>query len=411
MHGRFFCLLLLLGAAGCSSGRARPTPTLSPAPEKPRIESDLARITLTEEAARSLKIRTSSPRSGPIQDQLLLPGWVMVPPGNEVAITAPVAGYVLAGEGPIPGHPVKENAVLFRLRPVLSPLEQIQLATLKRGVESELTKARESVALAEKEFERTTELHEKKLRGQQDLEQASTRLRHAREDLQSARDKLDLFGKAAEKSTLPPLNLTAPRSATVLSVHVSPGQYVSAAAPLVTLADLSELWLRVPVPEADLLRLDRKAPARILLRPEPGKDSVPLTASLKTVVPTVDPTRRTADVIYELPPAARERGLQARDQMVQVRVPVDSRSNESLVPCDAVVYDAHAGAWLYLERTTSQDKGRVYERRRVELGPLDGKLVAVRRRTERGTEPACKPEDRVVVEGAALLFSREFYKP
>jgi multidrug efflux pump subunit AcrA (membrane-fusion protein) len=120
------------------------------------------------------------------------------------------------------------------------------------------------------------------------------------------------------------------------------------------------------------------------------------------LVPMVDVARRTADVIYDLPSSAREHGLVARDQMVQVGVPVDGRRNESLIPYSAVVYDAHAGAWIYIDRSAG-DKGRVYERRRVDLGPMQGEDVAVR--------PPCKPDDRVVVEGAGLLFSREFYKP
>jgi RND family efflux transporter MFP subunit len=415
MRRRFLCLLILAGAVGCGTGSAQPKPAPAPVAEKPRVESELARITLSEEAAHSLGIQTRAPRTGEVQDQLLLPGWITVPAGNEVTLTAPVAGYVLAAEqgaAPTPGKAVTEGQVLFRVRPVLSPLEQIQLATLKRGVESELTKARESVTLAEKELTRMRDLHEQKLRSQQDLEQANTRLQHASEDLKSAKDKLALFGQTAEKHTLPPLAVTSPRAGTVLAVLASPGQYVPAAAPLVTVADLSHLWLRVPVPEADLPRVDLRAQARILFRPRPtseqGQTAVgrkappPLSVPHVALVPIVDTARRTADVIYELPEAARQRGLLARDQIVQVGVPVDTRQNESLVPYSAVVFDAHAGAWIYLDRSAG-DKGRVYERRRVELGPMSGDEVAIR--------PPCKPDDKVVVVGAGQLFSREFYKP
>jgi multidrug efflux pump subunit AcrA (membrane-fusion protein) len=415
---RILCLWFLAAVAGCGKGDDRQSPSTAPAVEKPHVESDLARVTLAPERAQG--IRTRPARIALVQDRLLLPGWVMVKPGNEVTLTAPVAGYVLAGADAdlAPGHDVSERSILFRLRPVLSPLEQIQLATLKRGVESELSKARESVALAGKEFKRVEELHQQKLRGQQDLEQAGTRLRHAREDLKSAQDKLDLFGKAAEKNALPLLDVAAPRSGKVLSVPVSPGQYVPAAAPLLTLADLSHLWLRVPVPEGDLPRLleplKNKAPAAVVLRPRDGKGKKPPLLPLVNLVPTVDPVRRTVDVIYELSPEAREHGLQAREQMVQVAVPVSGKRKESLVSYDAVVYDAHAGAWIYIDRTAPGDKKKVYERRRVELGPTDGDEVAVRARLSGATDqlgPACTADDRVVVVGAAVLFSSEFYKP
>jgi hypothetical protein len=130
------------------------------------------------------------------------------------------------------------------------------------------------------------------------------------------------------------------------------------------------------------------------------------------LVPVVDAVRRTADVLYELPATARERGLAARDQMVQVGVPIDRSQKESMVPYAAVVYDAHGGAWIYLDRTSGEGKGHVYERRRVELGPMAGDEVAVRMVGSGGTvQPACKPDDRVVAVGAGVLFSREFYKP
>jgi hypothetical protein len=415
MHGRFVCLLFLIVIAGCTPGSAKQTTTPPAKTEKPRVESDLARITLTEEAAKSLGIQTKLPRTGEIQDQLILPGWVMVPPGNEVTLTASVAGYVLAAEQsphPMPGRTVAEKQVIFRIRPVLSPLERIQLATLKRGVEGEMAKATESVALAQKEFKRITDLHEQKLRSQQEVEQAGTRLRLAREDEKAAKDKLELFGKTGENSTLPPVNVVSPRTGTVLSLLASPGQYVPTAAPLATVADLSQLWLRVPIPEADLPRLDRKAPATILFRPRSGQATSPLRVPPVALVPAVDAVRRTADVIYELPSTAHEKGLAARDQMVQVGIPVDGKQKESMVSYAAVVYDAHGGAWIYIDRTTDEGKGRLYERRRVELGPMAGDEVAVRMVGSSGTiEPACKADDRVVVTGAGVLFSREFYKP
>src|SRR5262249_4146442 len=59
-----------------------------------------------------------------------------------------------------------------------------------------------------------------------------------------------------------PLLLLLP-AGTVLIVHVSPGQYVPLAAPLVTVADLSQLWVRVPVPEQELPHVARGLPASL----------------------------------------------------------------------------------------------------------------------------------------------------
>src|SRR5262249_54323127 len=253
-----FCVtiaLVLLSLLGCNRGQAPPPP---PAAEKPHVEADLARTTLSDKHLGSLKIQTEPLRFERIRQHLTLPGWIAVKQGNEVTLTAPVAGYVRAptaklGELPVAGRPVEQGKELFRIEPVLTPLEQIQLASLQRGVRNELNKAIASVAMAQSEFDRVQGLKEQGLRGQQDLEQARARLKHAEEDEKAARFKLTLFGEDERGGPArpQPIPIVAPQSGIALQVPVTPGQYVSASAPLVSIADMSELWVRVPVPEAD----------------------------------------------------------------------------------------------------------------------------------------------------------------
>ena len=68
-----------------------------------------------------------------------------------------------------------------------------------------------------------------------------------------------------------------------------------------------------------------------------------------------------------------------------------------MVPYDALVFDAHAGAWVYLDKTPQGASTHVYERRKVQLGPTAGQEVAVR---DAEGKPACAKDERVVVEGA-----------
>lgn len=404
-------LLLSLSVAGCN-GAAPDKPAAAPTAvaEKPKAEVDLSRTTLSHEACVSLGVRNEPARRQRVRETVELPGWVMARQGREVTVTAPVAGYVRApkdGEVPIPGLPVKQGRELLVLEPVLAPLDQIQLAALKRGVESELAKANEAVTVAASEWERVKDLHRQKLRGQQDLEQAQARLNQAKEDLAAATDKRKLYGDGKAIDSLPPMTLTAPRAGTVLHVAASPGQYVPAAAALVTIIDLTKPWLRVPIPETDLARLDRRAPATV------KGAGPPLEARPLALVPQVDAARHTADLIYELPgppeavagPAAPSAPAFAKDQMLTVQVPMGGEAEECVVPYAAVVYDAYAGAWIYLDRTAGDGAtGHVYERRRIELGPRIGEKDVVVR-------PACDPSDKVVVAGAAALYSREFHKP
>jgi len=140
--------LIMLGSSlfviGCGHASAPP-----PAAEKPKVESELARTTLSSAAYKSLGIAIQPVKNQLVQEQLPLTGWVMAKQGNEVTITAPVAGYIRAAATlPVAGLSVPQGQELFTLEPVLTPLEQIQLAALLRGVESELAKARASVTAA-----------------------------------------------------------------------------------------------------------------------------------------------------------------------------------------------------------------------------------------------------------------------
>jgi RND family efflux transporter MFP subunit len=329
----------------------------------------------------------------------------MAPQGKEVTVTAPVAGYVRVpakGDGamPIVGHTATKDQKLFIMKPVLAPLEALQFATLKRGVEGELKKAQAGLQLAKVELKRTLDLFRQKIKQQQDVDLAETKLKYAEEDLTVARDKLERFQN-------PDVPIEAPSGGTVLTVNVSPGQYVPAAAPLVTIADLSTLWVRVQIPESDLPFVDRSRVVEIMRRDGngEGRDRFAFEAKPVALVPVVETTRHTADMIYELQPQKKGDVVFAKDQMVTVLVPVGRQRKESVVPYEAIIYDAHGGAWLYVDHTKDPEVRR-YERRRVELGAgVDGGIVV---RSAQG--PALRADERVVTEGAALLFSREFHK-
>jgi RND family efflux transporter MFP subunit len=396
-------LVPLLVAGGCERPVA---PAGAPAAQKPKAEADLARTTLTPEQARSLGVRSAAAVTRPVQDVLELGGWVVARPGCEVTVTAPVAGYVQAPSGqtlPAAGQAVSQGQELWRIEPVLSPVEQVQLAALKLTLENERTKARDAAAVAESEWKRLVELQRTGLRGQQEVEQAEARLKYARADLAAAQAKLDAFADTPDargSARLQAIPLAAPRAGTVLAVAVGPGQYVPAGAALVTVADLREPWLRVPVPEADLPGVDRAQPATVTLGP--GRRCVARPVGL---VPQADPVRHTADVLYELPASPGQ--VWVKDQLLAVTLAAGAARPQAVVPAEAVVYDIHGGAWIYLDRTPDRpaDEGKVhvYERRRVQVGAAaEGGLVV---------RPRLGESDRVVVAGAAALFSREFHKP
>jgi multidrug efflux pump subunit AcrA (membrane-fusion protein) len=403
----FLSVLIL---SGCGQGEKGPS---AHAPEKPKVESDLPVITLSAEAYKSLAIASEPIHTEKIQEFLNLTGWIMAPQGKEVTITAPVAGYVRLSDklkrSPIRGENLEAGNELFTLEPVLAPVEEIQMRILKQGVESELKKALSTFQNAEKELKRTKDLKEKGLRVQQDLDQAQVRFDLAEEDLKAARKKQEFFHN-------PTRSILARQPGSVLQVHVSPGQYVPAAAPLVTIADLKQLWVRVPVPELDFPSVEAKKEVSVRLK---GMNSASakdknhgsagtFKAEPVAMVPQVDTIKHTVDLIYQLKPGAKGVSF-AKDQMVTVFVPLGKERVESVVPYSAVVFDAFGGSWIYLDRGADKSRHK-FERRRVDLGAT----VAIKGKDGKAMDrvvirPSGREGERVVTSGAALLFSREFH--
>ena len=78
------------------------------------------------------------------------------------------------------------------------------------------------------------------------------------------------------------LSIKTPLPGMGLQVHVAPGQYVSAAAPLVTVIDLNPIWIRVPVPEIDLPVIDPRASVDVIAKnPNHGRGDKPFNAEAK----------------------------------------------------------------------------------------------------------------------------------
>ncbi len=94
---------------------------------------------------------------------------------------------------------------------------------------------------------------------QEDINQARARLAQATEAVAQAKTQL---GYAA---------LTAPESGVVLSKNVEPGEYVVPGAPVVTLGNLNDVYLRAYIDERDLGRVKVGQKAAITTDSYPGK--------------------------------------------------------------------------------------------------------------------------------------------
>jgi hypothetical protein len=88
--------------------------------------------------------------------------------------------------------------------------------------------------------------------------------------------------------------------------------------------------------------------------------------------------------------------------MVSAHLTLGKTEKGTVVPYSAIIFDAHGHAWIYLERTTDKDVQHRFERRPVEMVASAADGIIIRANLSNG--------ERVVTNGAAVLFSRDFHK-
>jgi RND family efflux transporter MFP subunit len=377
-------LAVLFAVAGCNKDAAPPAAKQAPAKVTAAVpESALTTITLSTEAQRRLGIETAAIERRAIARTRSLGGEVIPAGGAQITVTAPVAG-TLGGDVPFVGSQVAKGQVVLTLLP-LAPTERDVRIEAERAVRE----AEGRQEMAAKRAERARQLARDGAGSQRAAEEAQADAVAADAALKAARDRLALASRTVNASGA--VALQAPHTAVLRTLHATPGQSVSAGAPLFDLVVLDTVWLRVPLYAGDVDTVDRRAPADVFpLGAESGAQGI--VANPISAPPAADPTTAGIDLFYSL--ATQARSLNP-GQRVTVRVPLRTREESLIVPRAAVLYDASGGTWVYEARD-----GGVFVRHRVEIADVVGDAAVVRQGPAPGT--------RVVTVGAAELFGTEF---
>jgi cobalt-zinc-cadmium efflux system membrane fusion protein len=183
--------------------------------------------------------------------------------GVQVVKVAPVSGEVLEANGTITYDanrvavisPRAESRVMsvradlgqwVGAGAVLAVLESPEVGQLR----AELERARATVEIAGKNYEREQRLNAQEISSQKELLEAENALRGAEADYNSAVSRLKAIG--ATEGEGPAFGLTTPVAGTVLERNASPGQVVGPEHNLFTVANLRHVWITVDVYEGDL---------------------------------------------------------------------------------------------------------------------------------------------------------------
>jgi Cu(I)/Ag(I) efflux system membrane fusion protein len=231
------------------------------------------------------------------------------------------------------------------------------------------------------------------LEGASSLTGGDSEMHHEAGALASARQRLVLLGVPSEeiarlereRKAETRLTLRSPVTGTVLERGVTEGQYVGPSTTLLTLADLSRVWLLVDLYEQDLPRVRAGDKATFTADGLPGKS---FEGTVEFLYPTVSPETRTVKARI----AMANPGGDLRPGMFG-RVKLLTRGEALLtVPTEAII---HTGEHDYV--FISHESGH-FEPRMVWVGRSDSDRTEVRRGLAEG---------EVVVASASFMIDSE----
>jgi len=398
--------------AGCNEPAKPAASKTEPAHVDHHVEeADLNTITLTEQAEQRLGIQLAETKLTEIQRKRTVGGEVLLPPGQAIIVSAPMAGTLSTPSGstiPVPGSRVEAGQAIFTFKPlltaerdVLTPSEQVRVAqtkadvaTLQLDAERQIESAKITVDAAQIAYDRAAQLLKNKAGSQRSVDEAGANLKLAQEALitAEARNKFLSGIKLDEQAgDLASRDIESPVAGVLQGLDSAAGETVVAGKILFSVITTKRVWIRVPIYVGKWREIDTTQVATIAEFGQP-LNTDQHEAKYVSAPPSANPTATTVDVYYEI---GNEDGRLYPGQKLAVTVPLQSRAKSLTVPLKAVLYDIHGGAWVY-----EQIAPHVYARRRVAVEYVDGDQAVL----ASGPEPGCK----VVTDGAAELFGTEF---
>ncbi|HZT78209.1 MAG TPA: efflux RND transporter periplasmic adaptor subunit [Vicinamibacterales bacterium] len=369
----------LIVASACSGHAAAPVDAAhvaSPAPGIVVIPPDSPMLgQIKREAVKEAELPT---------EEVTSPGKIEANPNRVSKVLLPVTGRVTAVL-------VKTGDAVAKDQPLLtleSP-DADSAMSADLSAQANVTQAQAALVKAQADYDRASDLFAHDAVARKDVltaESALTQAKAALEQAQAARQqamrKLTVLGLHAGDFDQH-VTLRSPLSGKVLDLSIVAGEYRNdTSAPVMTIADLSTVWISSQVPESYIrfVQLGEQIDASLVAYP--GET---FRGKVSRIADTVDPQTRSVKVQAELD----NRDGRLRPEMFGSIHHIESIEKTTVVPAGAVMQsDTHTAVFV------ETAPGR-FEQRDVTLGTRAGDLFRV--------VSGVKPGDRVVTDGVMLL--------
>jgi membrane fusion protein, heavy metal efflux system len=313
--------------------------------------------------------------SEPVSTKLVLPGVVEADPARTAAVLAPLGGRVLEVKVAL-GDRVAQGQVL-------AVLDSPDLAQ----ADDDFEKAADNFELTARKLERQQGQFKIGAASDQDLDQARSDHAQAAAEYARTQARLKVLGAAAdtkdtkERSAL--LAVRAPIGGSVVALSIAGGNMVNdPTQPLMTIADLSTVWVTALVPEKDLGAVSKNQDAEVGLAAYPERL---LRGKVLFISDVIEPDSRR----NKLRIAFSNTDYQLKPNMFATVTLIGPRQARTVLPTSALLINNDRTSVFVATAPWT------FERRSVEALLEEGTSVTIRSGVEAG-EP-------VVVKGGILL--------
>jgi len=311
-------------------------------------ESDIA-MTEAQINTNGIAVDTAGPAM--IQERLHLPAQIKVNAERTVVLASPAAGIVQSVPVSV-GTPVKKGQSLVVIQ---SP----SVAQWRADYSS----AQQRLKLARTTYQREKSLWDERISARQDLDAAEGALREAEITARAAGQRFAALGIAAGDGVSSSVTVRAPLGGVVVEKPVAAGQATDETKPLLTIADLSQVWVEASVPADSLAQVATGMPAKVSINAAPKQ----LDGMVSFVGPILGEATRMATARVALP----NPGLRLRPGMLATVDLLGQQANMPVTVASDAVQAIHERSVVFIRTATG------FRPRNVTVGRSDGKRTEI----------------------------------
>jgi membrane fusion protein, heavy metal efflux system len=379
----WLCISLCL-LSGCACSRQQEKADSVPThPDKASAVAGL--ITIPPDSPKLSQIRIEVAHMAEVPtDEVISPGKIEVNPNRVSRVLLPVSGRVESVRVKL-GDTVGAGQCLLEMQ---SPDADTAMSTYLQS-DAAVTQAQASLVKSQADFDRANDLYDHNavarkevLSAQNALTQAKAAVEQAKASREQASRRLQLLGLDAGTFGQKVM-VRAPIAGKVLEINVAPGEYRNDTnSPVMTIADLSSVWVASDVPENYIRFIQPGERLEINLVAYPGET---FAGRVTRIADTVDPQTRTVKVMAELDNSSGR----FRPEMFGTIHHIESSRQTVVVPAGTIIQE-EGKSIIFVERGPGQ-----FEQVPVTVGKRRGDTTSVLGGLSAG--------QRVVVDGGMLL--------